>query len=221
MDYVHSPTDALVKGTPWAVLVAAIGALWQIIYVHFHDRSNDRRAQAAADLEKQKFEYQRSIEELKFDYEQRRWREQLATELALKHVEVRLAEYASLWSQVEAVASHRMDRGEITPDVTRRLADVVKNWRYSTGGLLAEQTTRNAARTFQQALWNYDGTEESYQNMRKGRAILRDALRADMGVSEDIYGRSLIDVAEERQRVIRSDLAALQSKLGIPPDADH
>jgi hypothetical protein len=42
-----------------------------------------------------------------------------------------------------------------------------------------------------------------------------------MGVSEDIYGRSLIDVAEERQRIIRSDLAALQSKLGISPDGDQ
>src|SRR5580704_17064566 len=108
MDFVRSLTDALAKGTPWAVLIAAVGALWQIIYVYSRDRSNDRRSKAAADLEGAKFEYQKSIEELKFSYEQRRWREQLATQLALKHVETRLTEYSSLWSRVEIVAKHRM-----------------------------------------------------------------------------------------------------------------
>jgi hypothetical protein len=140
MDFIHSLTDALVKGTPWAVLIAAVGALWQIIYVYFRDRSNDMRVKAAADLERKKFEYQKSIEELKFDYEQRRWREQLITQIGLKHVETRLAEYSSLWSRIEVVARHRTEEGSLTVDLARGLAGDVKNWRYSTGGFLAEKT---------------------------------------------------------------------------------
>jgi hypothetical protein len=219
MDFVHSLTDALAKSTPWAILIAGTGALWQIIYVYFRDRSNERRSNAAADLERTKFEYQKSVEELKFGYEQRRWREQLATQLALKHVETRLVEYSSLWSRVEIVAKHRMDEGNLTQVLTRELANEVKKWRYSTGGLLAEETTRDPAYAFQRALWNYDGTRESYRSVRTARRILRDALRADMGVSEDMSGKSIIDVAAERQR-IKSDLAGLQGNLGISPDRD-
>jgi hypothetical protein len=220
MDFVRSLTDALAKGTPWAVLIAAVGALWQIIYVYSRDRSNDRRSKAAADLEGAKFEYQKSIEELKFSYEQRRWREQLATQLALKHVETRLTEYSSLWSRVEIVAKHRMNSGKLTPNLTQGLAEEVRRWRYSTGGLLAENTTRDAVYTFQQAVWDYDQTSESYKRIRAARRILRDALRSDMGVSEDMSGKSIIDVAAERQR-IRSDLTSLQAKLGIKPDIDQ
>jgi hypothetical protein len=220
MDFVRSLTDELVKGTPWAVLIAAVGALWQVIYLYSRDRSNARMSKATADLEKAKFEYQKCIEELKFSYEQRQWREQLATQLALKHVETRLTEYSSLWSQVGMVAKHRMATGELTPTLTRELADKVKRWRYSTGGLLAEETTRDAAFAFQQVLWDYDGTGEAYRRIRAARHILRDTLRADMGVSEDMSGKSIIDVAAERQR-IRSDLTSLQARVGISPDTDQ
>ena len=126
-----------------------------------------------------------------------------------------------------------MDSGELTQTVTRELANDVKNWRYSRGGLFAEPTTRDAAYAFQQALWAYDGTAESYKRIRSARRILRDALRADMGVSEYnsggtligvvsavISGQSLIDLAAERRR-IRSDLIDLQKGLGISPDADR
>ena len=41
---------------------------------------------------------------------------------------------------------------------------------------------------------------------------------ADVGVSVDASGKSLIDVADERKQ-IRSDLAGLQGELGISPDS--
>jgi hypothetical protein len=30
--------DALVKGTPWAILIAGIGAVWQLVYVYVDKR---------------------------------------------------------------------------------------------------------------------------------------------------------------------------------------
>jgi hypothetical protein len=128
--------------------------------------------------------------------------------------------YSSLWSRVDVIAQNRMRSGELTQAVARELANHVRNWRYATGGLLAEPTTRDAAYAFQQAAWAYDGTPESYWRIRVARTILRDALRADMGVSDDISGKSLIDTAAERQR-IKSKLTGLESRLGISFDPDR
>jgi hypothetical protein len=112
-----------------------------------------------------------------------------------------------------------MESDDLTLPSARELATDVKNWRYSIGGLLAEPTTRGAAYAFQQAVWNFDGTKESYRDIRTARRVLRDALRFDMGVSEDSRsGRSIVDAAGDRRR--RADLTNLQSQLGISPDAD-
>jgi hypothetical protein len=170
--------------------------------------------------EKERFTYQKNLEKIKFDYEQEKWREALSSQVALKLFETRFAAYSCLRSRVEIVASHRMESGELTQSSARELATHVKNWRYSTGGLLAEPTTRDAAYAFQQAVWRYDGTSESYRRIRTARRILRDALRADIGVSEDTFGRSLISVAKDRQQ-IRSNLSKSQDELGIKPDPDR
>jgi hypothetical protein len=181
--------------------------------------ADDRRKDQAIELEKEKLNAQIEIEKVKFGYEQGKWRESLGNEITLRHLESRLVEYSSIWSRIEAVASHRMAAGELTQVLTRELADYVKKWRYSTGGLLAEPTTRDAAYAFQQAVWDYNGTKESHRRIRSARRILRDALRADMGVGQNSFGKSLIDVAAERQR--RSDLTNLQESLGISPDSDR
>lgn len=129
--------DTLVKGTPWAVLIAAIGAVWQLVYVYTRDKIRDRQAQHETELEekkfqyqqsldKQRFEYQKNIESMKFEYEQRRWREQLGLQLALKHVDARLEEYAKAWSYIEAVAKHRMDDGGLSPEITKNVASHIK-----------------------------------------------------------------------------------------------
>jgi hypothetical protein len=208
------------SGFASGLAVALIGFYATNIYTRQQKIAEERRRDEALNLEKARFESQKGIEKMKFDYERQRWREELASQVALKHVETRLTEYSPLWTRIEVIAKHRMDSGELTQAVARELANHVKNWRYSTGGLLAEPTTRDAAYAFQQAAWAYDGTKESYRRIRTARRILRDALRADMGVSEDVFGKNIIDVAAQRQR-IKSNLADLQSQLRISPDADR
>jgi hypothetical protein len=198
--------DAVMHGTPFAILAACVGVVWQAAYAFFRDRIHDKQSQREMTLELQKFEYQKKLEDLKFAYEQERWREQLARELTTKLVDARLDEYSKVWSHVQGVAKGQ----PLTIEAAKAIAGNVKDWRYSKGGLLAEETTRSAAMAFQTALWDFDGSGASYHRVRSGRRIFRDAIRADMGLTGDIFQR-----AEARFQKVRQDLIKLQSELGI------
>jgi hypothetical protein len=76
--------DALIHGTPIAILAAAVGVLWQTAYALIRDRIHDKQLQSELRLEQQKFDHQQKLEDLKFEYEKQRWREQLARELTMK-----------------------------------------------------------------------------------------------------------------------------------------
>jgi hypothetical protein len=208
------------SGFASGVAVALIGFYATNIYNRRQRAAEEHRKEQASDLELARFGFQKELEAVRFGYEQTKWREALSSDVASKLLETRLAEYSCLWSRVEVVARSQLASGELTQSLARELATHVKNWRYSTGGLLAEPTTRDAAYAFQQALWNYDETGESYRRIRAARRILRDALRADLGVSEDMFGKSLISVAAERLRT-RSDLTNLERGLGIEPNPDR
>ena len=213
-DFIKPITEALVKGTPWAALIGIVGIIWQVCYVYFRDRTNDKQLKAEADLEKEKFRHQRRLEELRFEYERVRWREQLTTQLALKHVDARLKEYSELWSRIDSIANNKMRSGELNDFITKELAKNIRSWRYSAGGLLAEETTRESAYTLQQALWDFDGSRESFLRIRQARWLLREALRSDMGIGGTESGNSVVEAAERRQK-LRSDLSKLQNRIGI------
>jgi hypothetical protein len=198
--FLQSVIKGLGESTGWAVVVGLVGAFWQGIYIYSRDRSRDRQTQRESELQEKRFEQQSKLEKLRFEHELRRWREELATQLTLKNVDVRLAEYAQVWAHVSAVASHRMGDGEVTPELTQKLARQVHDWRYAKGGLLADEPTRHAAMEFQRALWAFDGRDESYQLIRSMRRHFRDALRADMGLGENALGDKIIDVAERIQK---------------------
>lgn len=200
--------EILKQGTPFAILVGFVGLLWQYGYSVLRDRVHDKQTQRELALERQKFEHQRTMEELKFEYEQRQWREMLGRDLMLKLVDARLEEYSRAWAYVEGVARHRAKAGTFTPETARSIADQIKAWRYSKGGLLAEETTRSAALTFQTALYAYDGSGGAYERVRRGRFLFRDALRADMGLTGDIYQRT-----EERFQKVQQELGKLQQEL--------
>lgn len=216
---------ALNQGTPWAILIAAIGAIWQLIYIYSRDRATERNAKRAYDLEQakflnqktieeKKFEYQKALENLRCGYEERKWREQLALQLASKHVDARLSEYADLWSEVRIVARHNKTDGALTVDSAKAAAAAVEKWRYSRGGLLAEETTRDAALALQTALWSYNGTNAVFAQARSARRWLRAALRADMGLGEDGLGHSIFDATAARHK-IAEELSVLKQQLGI------
>ncbi len=206
--------DTLLTGTPIAILAALVGIVWQAIYARNRDKLHDEQIRRELELERQKFEHQKELETLKFEYEQRRWREELARDITLKIVGTRIDEYSKVWSYAEGVAKNQLETGSLTPDATKAIAQKIKNWRYSKGGVLAEETTREAAFAFQTALWEYDGSKEAYKGIRRARAIFRDALRADIGLGEDIRGQTIFETAERRQK-IRKELKELQSQLGI------
>jgi uncharacterized membrane-anchored protein YhcB (DUF1043 family) len=206
--------DALLTGTPLAILAALVGIIWQAIYVRSRDKLHDGQIRRELELENIKFEYQKELETLKFEYEKRRWREELAMEVTMKIVEVRIEEYSKVWSYIEGIASHKLGEREINPLITKKLAEKIKDWRYSKGGLLAEGTTRDSSFALQTALWKYDGSEESYSRMRVARGIFRDAIRADIGLGEDIRGQTIFEAIEKRQK-IREELEQLKLKLGI------
>jgi hypothetical protein len=159
-----------------------------------------------------------ALEKERFDHERQKWREELSNQVTLKLLETRLTEYSSLWSRIELVARHRMSSGDLTQNLARELASDVRKWRYSTGGLLAEPITRDAAFAFQQALWDLMGLRKATGAFAMREGILRDALRADMGVHE-VFGRALIDQAADRART-KADLAKLQDRLGISPEVE-
>ena len=198
--------DVLKQGSPFAILIGLVGLLWQFAYGLLRDRAHDKQTQRELALERQKFEHQRTMEELKFDYQQRQWRETLGRDLMLKLVDARLEEYSKAWALLEGVAQHHSET--LTPESAKSISVQVKEWRYSRGGLLAEETTREAALAFQQALWRYDGSRPAYRLIRQARSLLRDALRADMGLSGDIYQRT-----EERFQTVHQELIRVKEKL--------
>jgi hypothetical protein len=207
---IKSFTDVLIHGTPIAVLAAAVGLVWQTAYALLRDRIHDKQAQRELELEQQKFDHERKLEDLRFTYEQQQWREQLARELTIKLVDARLDEYSRIWSYVRVVARSAIQNGTFTPAVAKELAERVQAWRFSKGGLLAEETTRGAVYAFQRALWDYDGSVDSFHRVRQGRFVLRDAIRADLGLTGDVFQR-----AEERFQKVRHELDRLESALGI------
>jgi hypothetical protein len=206
--------EAAMKGAPPAIFIALIGVIWQLIYAHTRDKFNDKEAVLKRDLETAKFEYQREIEHIKFEYDHRKWKEQLALQLAQKHVDARLSEYPSMWTIVRGVAKHNHETNNLTSEASRAIATEVETWRYSKGGLLAEETTRDAALAFQKALWDYDGSKEMFSSIRHARRLLRASLRADMGLGEDSYGQSIYDLTATRHK-IEKELSELKEKLGI------
>ncbi len=223
MDF-KSFVEALLTGTPSAILVTLVGVIWQVVYVHSRDKLRDEQARRELNLELQKFEHQekldkrrfehqKELETLRFEYEQRKWREELAKEISVKLVDIRAGEYATIWSQIESIAANKQESGKLTPEVTRALSEKVKAWRYSKGALVAEETTRDAAMAFQKALWDYDGSR-TYRQMRKARRLFRNAMRADLGVGENIEGKTIIEITEQRNK-IKKELQALQADLNI------
>lgn len=211
--------DALIKGTPWAILIALVGAIWQTIYIYSRDKAHDKHAKLLYGLEREKLENQKELDKEKFEsqrllaeYEQRKWREQLSTQIILKQFDARLAEYTQLWAVVETAARHRFRENILTPELAKNAATNIRSWRYAKGGLLAEETTREAAYLFQTALWNFDGSNEAYQRIRDSRKLLRSALRADIGLGEDAQGNSIFDAAERRQKIL-AELSILRKDL--------
>jgi hypothetical protein len=174
------------------------------------DRVHDKQAQRELRLEERKFEYQHKLEDLKFTYEQQQWREQLARELTVKLVDARLEEYSKIWSYVQVIAQSAKQSGAFTPEVAKELAGKVQAWRFSKGGLLAEDTTRGAVYALQTALWEYDGSMESFHRVRQGRFVLRDAIRADIGLTRELFQRT-----KERFQPVEDELGELEDKLGI------
>jgi hypothetical protein len=207
---IKSFLDVLIHGTPIAVLAAAVGLVWQTAYALLRDRIHDKQAQRELQLEQWKFDHERKLEDLKFTYEQQQWREQLARELTMKLVDARLDEYSKIWSYVQVIAQSAKQNGTFTPEVAKGLAGKVQAWRFSKGGLLAEETTRGAVYALQTALWDYDGSVSSFHRVRHGRFLLRDAIRADIGLTGDVFQR-----AEERFQKVRNELDKLESELGI------
>lgn len=205
---IKSFTDVLVHGTPLAILVAVVGLLWQTVYALLRDHIHDNQAERELKLEQQKFDHQHKLEDLKFTYAQKQWREQLACELTVKLVDARLEEYSKLWSCVRLVARSGMQNGSFTPAVARDLAEKVQAWRFSKGGLLAEETTRGAAYTLQTALWDFDGTLDSFHRAHSLRFVLRNAIRADIGLTGDVFQRT-----EERFQQLRHELDKFNSEL--------
>jgi hypothetical protein len=208
----------LLEGTPWAISVAVIGVVWQYVYKILRDKINDKVTAQKQKLENEKFENQGKIEKLRYDYERSKWREQLALQLVQKHIDARLSEYSKLWNLAQRVAKHTVEYSSLNETITRSIALEVEVWRYSKGGLLAEETTREAALEFQTALWEYDKSENAYKRIRKARNLIRLALRADMGLGNDIDGRSIFDITSDRQEVKNQEIkemSMLMKDLGI------
>jgi|GEM_PF-3267612 len=222
--------DTLLTGTPIAILAALVGIVWQAIYVHSRDKLHDEQVKRELDIEqkkfdaqleidKQRFEHQKQLEILRFQYEQKRWREELAREITLRLVEARIKENSEVWIWVKSIALHQLQDGKWPLDHTKTLAQKIKEWRYGKGGLLAEEVTRDVAFTFQTALWEYNGSQENYKRIRQIRRIFREALRADMGMGENIRGQTIYETAEKHQK-IKKELHEIQAELGISQEVD-
>lgn len=216
--------QALINGAPTAVYVALVGIIWQIVYALVKDYLARKEASAKLKLESEKFafqskvetlrfQHQRNLEGQKFAYEKLKWREVLALELAKRHLDARLEAYPPLWNLVRAVARHTERSGDLTPDQCKDIAKEIEAWRYSKGGLLAEDTTRDAALVLQSALWRYDKTSSAFDRVRQARRLVRAALRADMGLGANSEGLTIFDDTAARQRI--AELTTLQQDLEI------
>src|SRR5512145_218169 len=168
--------ESLLTGTPVAILAALVGMVWQAFYVRSRDRFHDEQMRRELELERRKFEHQKELETLHFEYEQRRWREELARNVTTTIVEARIEEFSKIWAELECIAAHRFGDDKLTPEITQKLAQQIKSWRYTKGGLLAESTTRDAAFALQAALSEFDGSKKTYTSMRLARSVFRDAL---------------------------------------------
>lgn len=220
--------DALARQAPAAFYIALIGVIWQIAYALIKDVLSARDARQKRGLEqakfefqqsieRQRFEHQRDLENVKFQYEQLKWREQLAMELATRHLDARLAEYPHLWTLLRIASGHVWNRGALTRERCREAAMDIEAWRYGKGGLLAEETTREAAFALQAALWRYDETPEGFQRIRAARRLVRAALRADMGLGTDPQGQTIFDATAARHRIAQ-ELASLQAQWRVEDD---
>lgn len=198
--------DTLSKGAPIATFVAGLAVLWDLVHTLLRERSQDKQAKRELALEVQKFNHQQQLEEKKFEYEKSRWREQLGREITVRLVEVRLDEYSQVWSHVQGIAVSK--RRELDVQSTKKIAERIHQWRYSKGGLLAEEITRDAAYVLQEALWDYDGSDIVWRRIRNARHIFRDAIRADIGLTEAIF-----QVTEDRQKV-RQALDSFKVEFG-------
>ena len=206
---------ALSEGTPWAILIAGVGVIWQLLYRYSADKIANRKVEEQNNYEKLKYEHQEALEKLKFDYERRKWRERLALQLAFWYVDSRLESYPKIWSIVKSIAKHKKRDGALTKDIAIKAAEKIEEWRYSKGGLLAEETTRNAALALQTALWHYDQQkDDSFDNVWSARRLLRSALRADMGLGENTLGENIFDITAARQN-LEDPLEQLMEQLGI------
>jgi hypothetical protein len=225
--------NTLQTGTPIAILVTIIGIIWQYTYRRSRDKLQDaqqkresaleqerferasaleqERFKRASALEQEKFNHQKALEELRFEYEQRRWREELGREMMIKLLEERLTAYTQLWGYIELAA--RSGLADLTIEKAHNTAREVHKWRYDKGGLLAEDSTRDAVREFQQALWRYDGSRESSQAMRAARRFVLRSLRADLGLGKNVSGQSIFQIVGERQE-IGKELGEIRATTG-------
>jgi hypothetical protein len=189
--------ESIEKGIPTLIIISALFVIWQLISSYARDRSEEKKFEFNKNLENKKFEHRQKIERLRFAYEQLRWREQLSLQLSMKLVDARLAEYSALWSKLRAVVRYNFKAGDLTPAITQHLAGEVEAWRYSTGGILADNTTRKVVLELQTALWHYDGSKEAYSRIETARNNSRAALRADMGIEDDPFGKTFYDRIEK------------------------
>jgi hypothetical protein len=204
--------DALLTGTPLAILAAAVGVIWQIVYTRSRDRLQEAQVERELRLQEQRFEHEKNLERIRFEYEQRRWREGLAQELTVQLFRERVDGFVEIWREIEVLSTSKKEN--LTPEAARELADEIQTWRYAKGGLLAEDTTRNAAYLLQTALWRYTASHESYVQMRRARNLLRNALRADLGLGEDVTGRTIYEKTGARQK-IEDEIKALQEQMDL------
>jgi hypothetical protein len=220
--------DALIKGAPTALYIALVGIVWQIVYAFVKDFLAHKEAVQKLKLESDKFDFQSKVEKLRFehqrdldkqrfDYEKLKWREQLSLEIVKRHLDARLEVYHSLWTLIRSVARHTERSGELTPDQCKAIATEIEGWRYGIGGLLAEETTRDAALALQTALWKYDSTPAGFSKVRQARGLLRDALRADLGLGVNSEGLNIFGVTGIRVG-IEEKLAPLKTELKLESD---
>ncbi len=186
--------EAFLTGTPAAIAIAVVGIVWTLFYQYSRDKTQDAQVKSSLDLEQRKFQHQREIEQLRFAYDQSRWREDLGRELTIKLLDVRMEEYSKLWAVIEEVAISK----SITPEDARRVAQKIRGWRYGKGGMLAESVTRDAAYYFQQVLWEYKAGPGQYRAIRKARSVLVQALRTDLGLGHGEGGKNMVELAAER-----------------------
>lgn len=206
--------DALIKDAPFAAYVALIGIVWQVLYALSKDWLARRESAQKAALEQRRFEHQEKLEKLKLDYELKRWREHVTLEFAKRQLDARLAEYPALWALAQVTAKHNQGSTKMTPEKCRQVSDQIELWRYGKGGLLAEEETRDAAIALQAALWNFDGTTQAFQRVRDARRLVRQALRADMGLGNNLTGATIYETITNRHG-LNAELAQLQQALGL------